>query len=129
MSHVLLIEDNPLNAELIADMFNYDDVPGQLVRVGSGEEALRIASRLDLMLVLVDIHLPGIDGIEVTRLLKSDPATRNVPVWAITAFGARGDMDRALAAGCTGFFVKPVSTRQLADQLRALAECRAVGVQ
>ena len=129
MSHVLLIEDNPLNAELIADMFNYDDVPGQLVRVGSGEEALRIASRLDLMLVLVDIHLPGIDGIEVTRRLKSDPATQNVPVWAITAFGARGDMDRALAAGCTGFFVKPVSTRQLADQLRALAECRAVGVQ
>jgi two-component system cell cycle response regulator DivK len=118
MGHVLLVEDNPLNQALVEDIFRHDNLPGELVCVGSAEEALRILPSLNPFLVLMDVMLPGMSGIEATKVIKGDPATKHIRVWAITARNARADIDEALAAGCDGYFTKPVSPKHLAEQLR-----------
>ena len=118
MKHVLLVEDNPLNQAVVEDIFAYCDIAGELVCAGSAEEALRILPSLDPLLVLMDVMLPGINGIEATKVIKGDPATSRVPVWAVTARDARSDIDEALAAGCDGYFTKPLSPKHLAEQLR-----------
>jgi len=118
MSTILLVEDDSLNQTFVKDLFRYDHLPGELVCVGSAEEALRILPSLDPLLVLMDVMLPGINGIEATKVIKGDPATSRVPVWAVTARDARSDIDEALAAGCDGYFTKPLSPKHLAEQLR-----------
>ena len=118
MRHVLLVEDNPLSQAVIADVFHYDNLPGELVCVDSAEEALRILPALDPLVVLMDLMLPGMSGIEATKVIKGDPATHRVRVWAITARNAPADIDEALAAGCDGYFIKPVNAKHLAEQLR-----------
>ncbi|MGA2031851.1 MAG: response regulator [Thermoguttaceae bacterium] len=118
MRHVLLVEDNPLNQALIEDIFRDGKLPGKLVCVGSAEEALRILPSLDPLVVLMDVMLPGMSGIEATKVIKGDPATSRVRVWAVTARNALSDIDEALAAGCDGYFTKPVSPKHLAEQLR-----------
>ena len=118
MRHVLLVEDNPSNQALVEDIFRYGNLPSELVCVGSAEEALRILPSLDPLVVLMDLTLPGMNGLAATRIIKSDPATKDIRVWAITARNTRFDIDDALAAGCDGYFTKPVTTKQLVDQLR-----------
>ena len=122
MRHVLLVEDNPLSQTVIADVFHYNNLPGELVCVGSAETALRILPSLDPLVVLMDLTLPGMSGLEATRIIKSNPATKGIRVWAITARNSRFDIDDALAAGCDGYFTKPVTTKQLVEQLRALED-------
>jgi CheY-like chemotaxis protein len=118
MRHVLLVEDNPLNQALVEDIFRYGNLPGELVCVGSAEEALRILPSLDPLVVLMDLTLPGMNGLAATRIIKGNPATKDIRVWAITARCTRFDIDDALAAGCDGYFTKPVTTKQLVEQLR-----------
>lgn len=118
MRHVLLVEDNPLNQAVVEDIFRCGNLPGELVCAGSAEEALRILPSLEPLVVLMDLMLPGMSGIEATKVIKGDPATRHVRVWAITARNAPSDIDEALAAGCDGYFTKPVNPKHLAEQLR-----------
>ena len=118
MWKVLLVEDDSLNQTFVKDLFRYDHLPGELVCVDSAEEALRILPSLDPLLVLMDLMLPGMSGIEATKVVKGDPATRHIRVWAITARNAPSDIDEALAAGCDGYFTKPVNAKRLAEQLR-----------
>jgi two-component system cell cycle response regulator DivK len=113
-----LVEDNPLNQTLVEDIFRYGNLPGELVCVGSAEEALRILPSLDPLVVLMDVMLPGMSGIEATKVIKGDPATKAIRVWAITARCDAADIDEALAAGCDGYFTKPVNPKHLAEQLR-----------
>ena len=70
----------------------------------------------------MDIRLPGISGVEAAKAIKSNPSTKHIRVWAITALGMRADIEAALAAGCDGYFVKPIDTANLAFQLRGLFE-------
>jgi len=118
MPTILLVEDDPLNQTVVKDLFHYDNLPGELVCVGSAEEALRILPSLEPLVVLMDLMLPGMSGIEATKVIKGDPATRHIRVWAITARNAPSDIDEALAAGCDGYFTKPVNPKHLAEQLR-----------
>ena len=118
MNRVLLIEDNPLNQAVIEDMFIFDEIPAQLVCAGTAEEGLEMLSQITPVLVLMDIRLPGIDGLEATRRIKADPATQNIPVWAITAHAMKGDKESALEAGCTAYVAKPIDSRKLAENLR-----------
>jgi CheY-like chemotaxis protein len=122
MRHVLLIEDNPLNQAVIEDIFRYDNLPGELVCVDNAEEGLRILPTLDPLVILMDLMLPGMSGIEATRIIKGNPATRSIRVWAITARNTRDDINEALAAGCDGYFIKPITTKQFAEQLRVFQE-------
>ena len=120
MRCALLVEDDPLSQAVVKDIFRYDNLPAKLVCVDSAEEALRILPSLDPFAVLMDLTLPGMSGIEATRIIKSDPATKNISVWAITARRTRFDIEDALSAGCDGYFTKPVAAKQLVEQLRVL---------
>ena len=118
MPTILLVEDNANNASLLEDVFSYDDIPAQLAYVTSGEEALRLAVLLQPVLILMDLRLPGIDGLETTEILKRNPLAKDIPVWAITAYAMPGDEEKARAAGCDEYFAKPFSMRTLGDRLR-----------
>jgi CheY-like chemotaxis protein len=122
MRQVLLVEDDPLSRAVVKDMFRYDDLPGELVCVESAEEALAVIPTVDPGVILMDIRLPGIGGIEAAKIIKSNPSTKHIRVWAITALGTRADIEAALAAGCDGYFVKPIDTAKLAFQLRGFFE-------
>jgi CheY-like chemotaxis protein len=89
------------------------------VRAASAEEALSLAGCRAPDLVLMDIALPGIDGLAATRILKSSPATSGVPVVALTAQAMRADAEEAVRAGCDGFIAKPISTREFLEQVEA----------
>ena len=87
-----------------------------------------MAVSLQPELILMDLRLPGIDGLEATEMLKRNPLTKDIPVWAVTAYAMPGDKERALAAGCDEYFTKPLPRRTLADRLKNfLQESRIKG--
>jgi two-component system, cell cycle response regulator DivK len=122
MPIILLVEDNVSNASLLEDIFLYDGIPARLSYVTSGEEALRAAIALQPVLILMDLRLPGIDGLETTEVLKRNPLTNDIPVWAITAYAMQGDEERARAAGCDEYYAKPLPMRMLGDRLRSFLQ-------
>jgi two-component system cell cycle response regulator DivK len=120
-TRVLVVEDNPLNRELaeaILERAGY-----AVVAVEDGAAALDAARAHQPDLVLMDIELPDIDGLEATRRLKADPATQRIPVLALTAYAMAGDEARARAAGCDGYVTKPIHRPALLDAVaQALAQ-------
>ena len=118
MLTIMLVEDDANNVSLIEDVFAFDQVPARFVVVATGEEALQSAVLLLPALILMDLRLPGIDGLETTQILKHNPLTKSIPVWAITAYAMPGDEERARAAGCCNYFTKPLSMRNFGDCLR-----------
>lgn len=128
MGLILLVEDEPFNQAVIQDVFEFDEIPAELACADSGEEALEKASQLHPMLILMDVGLPGIDGLEATRRLKADPQTAEIPVWALTAHAMKGDGHKALEAGCSAYFTKPINVKEFSDHLREyLTEQIAIG--
>lgn len=112
---ILVVEDNVDNRDLLVKVLSrhgYD-----VVEATSGEEALELAPKVRPDLVLMDISLGGMDGLEATRRLKALPGVTGVPVVAITAYAMVGDRERALEAGCDGYIAKPVDVRALPDQV------------
>ena len=118
MNTILLIEADIDNVALLEDVLLFGDVPAQLVVVETGEEALNKAIEIQPALILMDLRLPGIDGLETTQILKHNPLTKDIPVWAITAYAMNGDEERARAAGCCEYITKPVRALDLANRLR-----------
>src|SRR5882672_12871682 len=82
---VLLVEDSHLNRDVIGDVFEFDDIPAQLVAAETAEEAIELAFELQPDLMLMDIRLPGMNGLEATQKLRADERTKNIPIWALTA--------------------------------------------
>ena len=114
-TRILVVEDNPLNLKLIRDVLSvhgYD-----VVAATSGEDGVRLAHDCAPDLVLMDLQLPGIDGVEALRRLRRDPVVADVPVVAVTAFAMREDQERAYADGFDGYLAKPISVRSLPSQL------------
>lgn len=110
---VLIVDDNAVNSKLASltlRLAGYD-----VQTAGDATEALAILEHFPARLILMDIQLPGMDGLELTRRLKADPAMRDVSIVAITSYAMKGDEDRALAAGCDGYLAKPIDTRTFAD--------------
>lgn len=103
---ILVVEDNLLNQELVTDLL---EMSGHtVVTADSGESALTIARQQPFDLILMDVSLPGKDGLTITAELKADPATRHIPVVAVTAHSMVKDRERILAAGCEGYVTKPI---------------------
>ena len=113
MKTVLLVEDNEDNTLLIEDVFAFEGVAAQLVSVHTAEEALAFARNTTPDLVLMDIGLPGMCGLEATRRLRANPATRRVPIWAVTARALKEDEDAARNAGCDFYITKPFDQEDL----------------
>jgi two-component system cell cycle response regulator len=114
---ILVIEDNDLNRELVTDLL---EASGFIVyQAREAEEGLRLARELLPALVLMDLSLPGIDGLAATRALRADPVTRHLTVVALTAHAMKGDEKTALRAGCDGYLTKPIDTRTLASKMES----------
>ena len=107
MAKILIVEDNPANLKLAR--FVLESNGHEVIAAVGAAEGLAHAQKCRPDLVLMDIQLPGMDGLEATRVLKSREPTRNVPVIALTALAMKGDRDRILAAGCDGYIAKPFS--------------------
>jgi len=106
---ILIIEDNPFNLELATDLL---EAQGFVVfSAQTAEAGLRLAQQTPPDLILMDLSLPGMDGLEATRALKANSATRHVPVIALTAHAMKGDKEVALNANCDGYLTKPIDTR------------------
>ena len=112
MSHrILIIEDNENNRCLFRDILVFH---GYKVTVASdGQEGVALARELKPDLILMDIQMPGMDGMTAGCILKGDPATSGLKIVAITSFAMRGDQEKILAAGFDGYLSKPISTREL----------------
>ena len=109
--NILIVDDNPVNMKLIRVLLAGE---GYEVRTAAdAPEAMIVLKDFHPRLILMDIQLPGIDGLELTRRLKADPATRDIAVLGLTAYAMKGDEERILAAGCDGYIPKPVDTRTL----------------
>jgi CheY-like chemotaxis protein len=109
---VLLAEDNPMNRETIV---TYLTAKGFcVVTAENGEEAVRQAQAIKPAVILMDIQMPGMDGLEATGILKSRPAIARTPIIALTALAMSGDRERCLAAGADDYMSKPVNLRELA---------------
>lgn len=106
---ILIIEDNPLNLELAVDLLEASGFV--VVSAKTAEAGLRLAQERPPDLVLMDLSLPGMDGLEATKALKKHPATRDVCVIALTAHAMKGDKEIALNANCDGYLTKPIDTR------------------
>jgi len=107
---VLVVEDNDMNMQLVEYLL--EEGGYTIVKAASGEEALTIfrgGDRLDL--ILMDIHLPGMDGLSVVREMKSTMRAKSIPILALTAHAMRGDKDRFLEAGCDGYISKPIDVK------------------
>jgi CheY-like chemotaxis protein len=106
---VLLIEDNPINMELATDLLEGSGF--EVVTAQDAELGINLARETQPSLILMDLSLPGMDGLEATRALKADPQTAAIPVVAVTAHAMKGDEQKALDAGCEGYITKPIDTR------------------
>lgn len=110
---LLIVDDNPQNLKLARVLLT---IAGYDVRAAvDAEDALQMLQAFKPRLILMDIQLPGMDGLELTRRLKADPDTRHIIVIAHTAYAMKSDRDAALAAGCDGYVPKPVDTDTLPE--------------
>jgi two-component system, cell cycle response regulator len=116
---VLVIDDNPVDRKLLCAVL--EDDGDQTSSRASAEDALESVRSDQPDIILLDLSLPGIDGLSFVRTLRAYPDTREVPVVAMTAYPLRYRSREVLAAGCSAYIVKPVSTRELAAQLRSIA--------
>lgn len=103
---ILVIEDNEQNLYMITFLLEKNGY--EVIQAGNGREGIELARRLNPLLILLDIQLPGMDGYEVVRTLRGDPETVHIPVVAITSYAMAGDHEKGLAVGCNGYIEKPI---------------------
>jgi two-component system, cell cycle response regulator DivK len=113
---ILAIEDHEENRRLLRDLLTSFDY--ELIEAVTGEEGLQLAETERPDLILMDIQLPGIDGYEVTRRIKADPALRHIPVIAVTSYALSGDDVKALEAGCDAYVTKPFDPAELLAKIQ-----------
>ena len=112
---ILLVEDNEMNRELATDLLElagYVIIPAE-----TAEEGLKLAREELPDLILMDISLPGMDGIEAAGILKQDDETKDIPVVALSAHAMKGDEEKALVAGLIGYITKPIDTRAFSTEV------------
>lgn len=118
---VLIVDDNLLNRKLVCDVLELEGY--EILQCEDAEQALELLAVTAVPdLILMDISLPGMDGLTLTRQLKAEVRFTSVPIVAVTAFAMKGDEQKALQAGCSGYITKPIDTRRLPAQVAAFLE-------
>ena len=113
---ILIVEDNEANRLLASAVLERDGFRVEMA--GNSEQALDMLAARTPDLILMDVQLPGVDGLSFTRTLKQDEKMAAIPVVALTALAMLGDRERTLEAGCAGYISKPINTRTFADEVR-----------
>jgi two-component system cell cycle response regulator DivK len=113
---ILIVEDNELNMKLFNDLLEAHGY--KTIKTRSGVEAIALARQHRPDLILMDIQLPGISGLEVTQKMKNDSDLRHIPVIAITAFAMKGDEEKILQGGCEAYLSKPISIVKFLETVR-----------
>src|SRR5580700_7249355 len=108
-ARILVVDDHRINLKLVCDVLESEGY--EIERALDATEALAVVRRVTLDLILMDVALPGMDGLTLTRMLKMDSATRHIPIVALTAFAMNGDREKAMDAGCDGYITKPIDIR------------------
>jgi len=111
----MVVEDNSVNLKLAKDLLELDGF--EVWPCTDAETALERLKDMRPDLILMDVALPGIDGLELTRMLKGDHSTETIRIIALTAFAMKADKDRVMEAGCDGYITKPVDTRKFTQQI------------
>ena len=118
---ILVVEDQEDNRQILRDLLRSADY--EMIEAADGAEALEAVAKRRPDLILMDIQLPVLDGYEVTRRIRADPAMRTIPIIAVTSYALTGDEAKAREAGCDDYVTKPYSPRQLLAKVRGyLAE-------
>ncbi len=117
MATILIVEDNPANLKLAAMLL--EKAGHAVLQAEDGEAGVRLAREHRPGLVLMDIQMPGIDGLEATRRLRADPATAGLKIVALTALAMKGDEEKILAAGCDGYIAKPFRYQEFLERVAA----------
>jgi two-component system, cell cycle response regulator DivK len=115
---ILMVEDTEDNRQILRDLFAATDY--ELLEATDGAAGFAMAAKHKPDIILMDIQLPVLDGYEVTRRIKADPALRHIPVIAVTSYALSGDEAKARAAGCDAYIAKPFSPRLLLAKVREL---------
>lgn len=110
---ILVVDDNGTNRKLVSDVLGFDGY--RILQASDAEVAQEIIRSTPPDLILMDIALPGMDGLTLTRQLKASETTRHIIIVALTAFAMKGDDAKAREAGCDGYITKPIDTRTLPD--------------
>ena len=115
---VLVVEDDPKNLKLVRDLLRVSGY--ETLEATDGKQAVELAIGKKPNLILMDIQMPVMDGLEATGILKNDDKTKNIPVVALTAFAMNGDEEKILEAGCDGYISKPIDIELF---LKKVSEC------
>ena len=115
MKKELVIEDNPDNLRLISYALKRSGY--EVISAETGEEGINVAVKERPFFIIMDINLPGIDGLETTRRIRNSEADGKIPIIAITSYAMAGDVDRVLNAGCNAYFEKPIDPLTIVDKL------------
>jgi two-component system, cell cycle response regulator DivK len=121
---ILVVEDNPLNMELVCDILEANGYA--VYQASAAQEGIKIARESIPHLILMDIQLPGMDGLAATQILKDDTTTKDIPVVALTAHAMKGDEQKALEAGCSGYITKPIDTREFPKLVKTFFDSSAL---
>lgn len=117
-AQVLVVEDTPANMKLVSMLLGKAGY--RVLQANNAGDGIALARECAPDLILMDIQLPGMDGLEATRLLKQDAATRSIKVIALTAFAMKGDEEKMIAAGCDGYIAKPIQYRSFLDTVERM---------
>ena len=120
---ILVVDDNEVNLKLLRAVLAAEGY--RVSTAGAAEEALAVIESCAPDLILMDIQLPGMSGLELTRRLKSDPMTRGIRIVGISAYAMKGDEGKALTAGCDGYVTKPIDVMELPQIVAAHLKSRA----
>ena len=117
MKTVLVVEDQPINAELVTEILTGEGY--EVLTASNAPAGIDIARTQRPDMILMDVQLPGMDGLSATRMLKDDPETAGIPVYALTAHAMQEDVEKARQAGCDGYVCKPISVPDLITMVEA----------
>lgn len=122
---ILIVEDNDLNLKLFRDLLNANGY--ETVETKEGYEAINLTRSLKPDLILMDIQLPEISGLEVTKRIKADPEISSIPIIAVTAFAMKDDEEKIMRAGCQAYISKPISIAEFLSALKKFLHAEAIG--
>ena len=108
---ILIVEDEPMNLKLLRDLlkrFGYE-----IIEATDGEQGVKLAAANEPNLILMDIMMPKMDGLEATRIIKADIKTKHIPIIALTSFAMKGDKERTIEAGCDAYIAKPIEIQEV----------------